>query len=473
MKKLIKKLMVSIYRVLNRILPKSRGIAVFSSGNGKSAGGSPGAVFEYALTDPRDYRLFVWFLTDAFCRRRPEVLEELRHRDFGTEDEETAQGGRDAQTDKPGQDGQTAQEGKPGQGRRSVQVGESAQRVRNEQAGKHVRSSRDAMTGVPVPGGRTARTGSRAKKNRRPAVRIVRYGHPLYYWYMARASLWVFDSRQEPYISKGRGVKYLQTWHGTPLKKLGLDIEDMNMAGERGDISDYRRAFQKESSQWDYLIAQNDFSAKTFRRCFAYQGEMLKTGYPRNDALVRTRNTQKRSGNDEKITLLYAPTWRDDKYLGGGWYAYSSPLDPVKLEKMLGSRFRLLIKPHYLVKIREDDIPRSVKDSGFVRVCDGSEEIGELYAGADALITDYSSAMFDYSLLGRPMIFFAAEAPGPLCGTTEEVAEAVLSAFAADGKELWNEKYGSRIKAFTSKYNMYDNGTASMKVWRRINDREE
>ena len=419
MKKYIKKVLIIIYRILNRILPKSRKIAVFSSSNGKSIGGNPRAVFEYAVTDPGNVRLFVWFVTDKLLKARPGVLNELK------------------------------------------------------------------------------RAGENKSK-----VKIVRYGHPAYYLYMARAGLWVFDSRQEPYITKGRSVKYLQTWHGTPLKKLGLDIEGMNMAGEKGDIEAYREAFRRESAQWDYLIAQNDFSAETFKRCFAYNGKILKTGYPRNDELIRSggepdnpelskddkingnsgQNGAATAGDRDRFTILYAPTWRDDRYIGGGWYAYSSPLDFEKLEKMLGNRYRVLVKPHYLVRMRKGDIPESVIKSGFVEICDGSEEINALYLKADAMITDYSSTMFDYSLLDRPMIFFdydikeyadvlrgfyfdfEKEAPGPICLTTEAVAEGVK-----DSREpAWTELYGGRIKAFRHKYNMYDDGRAAQNVWRAV-----
>lgn len=418
MKALVKKILICIYRILNVILPKSSKIAVFSTSNGKSAGGNPRAVYEYAVSDGSytGYR-FVWFLTDELMKKHPGEAVKLK-----------------------------------------------------EIAGK-------------------------------ASCKIVRYGHPAYYWYLARAGIWVFDSRQEPYIVKRPGVKYLQTWHGTPLKKLGVDIDEMNMAGESGSIEAYKDAFRREAAQWDYLIAQNSFSAETFARCFDFHGKMLKIGYPRNDELVRAaqegaregmasengtdRNIGKGAGRNAKArrTLLYAPTWRDDKYTGNGWYAYSSPLDFEKLHELLGDGFRIIVKPHYLVKMRAGDIPESMIRNGFVKICGHSEDINKLYLKADGLITDYSSAMFDYSLLGRPMFFYAydmeeyaghlrgfyfdleEEAPGPICRTTEELGNAIKETFSDIDAPVVKAEITPRVEAFVRKYNTYDDGNAARKAW--------
>ena len=460
MKAFVKKLMVCFYRILNIILPKSDRMVLFSTDNGKAAGGNPRAIFEYAVGDivrkGLKYKL-IWFLTDELLRDHPEEAERI--------------------LDIAGKNGRN-----------------------------HSENSR-----------KRAGLNKYNKINRSGAVcRIVRYGHPSYYWYMARAGVWIFDSRQEPYITKRPGVKYLQTWHGTPLKKLGLDIEELNMAGEKRSIEAYKEAFRREAGQWDYLIAQNDFSAETFRRCFDFKGEILKLGYPHNDILVQESRRSLKAGyqhnektlqaglgglkagyqHNEKTlqaglgglkagkkTLLYAPTWRDDKYLTGGWYAFSCPLDFAGLHDLLGDEYRIIIKPHYLVKIRRGDIPEDMIKCGFVQVCGQSDEINDLYLAADGLITDYSSAMFDYSLLGRPMFFFAydmeeyskklrgfyfdleEEAPGPIVKTTEELATAVRKTFE---KTEGDTGYNTKIDRFIEKYNMYDDGNAARKAWERV-----
>ena len=405
MKQFIKGVMIAVYHFLNTILPKDRHLVVLSSGNGKSMGGNPGAIYEYAVRNSSGYR-FVWFLTKEYLSAHPAEKSRLNGPD-----------------------------------------------------------------------------GSRTK--------IVTYHHPMYYFYMSRAGIWIFDSRQEPFVVKKRDVVYLQTWHGTPLKKLGLDLEDMNMAGEHRDIQAYAAAVKKEAASWDMLIAQNPFSHETFKRCFGYEGSILDIGYPRNDMLTAHAASAEGAGKDgltdgsaarKKRTILYAPTWRDDRYMDNGWYEYSSPLDFEELEKSLGDRFTFIVRPHYLVKMKKGDIPESVIKSGFVRIASETEDIDHLYLAADAMITDYSSTMFDYSLLGRPMIFyvydldeyknrlrgfyfdFENEAPGPLCDTAAEVAQALEKAF--DGSA--DEDVRERAEAFRRKYNAFDDGNASYRAWEAV-----
>lgn len=326
-----------------------------------------------------------------------------------------------------------------------------------------------------------------AKKDRELPVgcKIVRYGHPLYYFYLAAAGCLIYDSRQESYFRKRKKAVYLQTWHGTPLKKLALDMDEFHMAGE-ADAEAYREAFKAESGKWDYLIVQNGFSAETFRRCFAYDGRIIETGYPRNDILADYKKNpsvyresllklrQKLGIGSGKRILLYAPTWRDDCFLGDGWYAFDKGLDFELMERELADEYVLLVKTHYLVKTAPGDIPESCIRSGFVKLCGNEIDIAMLYMLSDMLITDYSSVMFDYSLLEQPMLFFVydleryrdklrgfyfdfeQEAPGPLIEDTQSLATAVR----AQECGALHERYES----FREKYNSYDKGNASEQV---------
>ena len=153
----------------------------------------------------------------------------------------------------------------------------------------------------------------------------IKYGRFRYLYYMARAQYWIFDARQPEFIKKRHGVAYLQTWHGTPLKKLGLDIEQVHMAGE-DDVERYKQGVRDNAGTWDYLVSQNPYSTQIFRQAFDFQGEFLEIGYPRNDLLFSNNesNIQElkvRFGLplDKKI-ILYAPTWRDDEGIGLGAY---------------------------------------------------------------------------------------------------------------------------------------------------------
>lgn len=317
-----------------------------------------------------------------------------------------------------------------------------------------------------------------AKKIRRTRVR--------YFFLMGIAGIWVCDSRQPKYIMKRQGVHFIQTWHGTPLKKLALDMVSVNMAGET-DIAKYKNNFYENTRTWDYLISQNHFSSEVFASAFAFDKTMLEIGYPRNDILFLGNNTEsilerkKKMGLplDKKI-LLYAPTWRDNEYYAKGAYKFNNAMDFDLLREKLGDDYVCIVKYHYLV--RENRDWSAYKD--FVYKFDMYEDIAELYLVADMLITDYSSVMFDYSILKRPMLFFTydleeykdnlrgfyfdflKEAPGPIIRTTQGLVESILKMKVNEFKEdeFKEDEYQDKYKAFHDKYNHADDGNASKKV---------
>ena len=334
-----------------------------------------------------------------------------------------------------------------------------------------------------------------------PDSRIVTYGTISYYILMSRASVWVFDTRHEGYLVKKKNRHYIQTWHGTPLKKLGADIETFSMkaekphergtvktaesaAADRGAVKaleKYRKKVAAESAKWDVLLSASPFTTEVFRRCFSYDGEILECGYPRNDVLFKKPATSDATG---KKTLLYAPTWRDDVHSGEGWwYGYTPNLDIEALEKALGNEWKLVVKLHYLVKCDPDVFPAGCIERGFLRVADSTEDIAGLFAEADALITDYSSVMFDYALLDRPMFFytydlkryrdelrgwyfdFEKEAPGPLSKDTEGLIKDIKALSENDPETLrWQKKR----RAFRERYAGFEDGHASERTAEKL-----
>lgn len=297
-----------------------------------------------------------------------------------------------------------------------------------------------------------------------------------YFYYMAIAGIWISDSRFPEFIRKRKQTKYIQTWHGTPLKKLALDMESIHMDGE-SSLEEYKEKFRKNSHTWDYLISQNRFSTDVFTRCFDFHKEMLEYGYPRNDVLF-LKNTEdqiiklkKKYGIPTgKKVILYAPTWRDNEFYGNNRYKFNQALDYVKLKKALSKDYVFLVKCHYLVQDAIDWTPYK----GFVYSFDSKIDIADLYLVSDYMITDYSSVMFDFSILKRPMFFFAydlkeykdelrgfyfdyfSEIPGPISQTTDELISRILNY----KEDEWKEKY----EAFSDKFNTFDQGNAAKQV---------
>ncbi|MDE7326604.1 MAG: CDP-glycerol glycerophosphotransferase family protein [Lachnospiraceae bacterium] len=329
-------------------------------------------------------------------------------------------------------------------------------------------------------------------------VHALKNARFFYYFVMAMAGVWVSDTRFQNYMVKRRKTLYIQTWHGTPLKKLALDLKELHMAGGQS-LAEYKEEFCKNSATWDYLISQNPFSSGVFRRAFAFRGKMLEIGYPRNDILYRTGipstlhtgfgqggkhagedvssnnnlaigKLRKELGiSDGKKVMLYAPTWRDNSYYNERDYCFGTELDFVKMKEAFGDTYILVVKYHYMVWEESLNL-----DPDFVRVVGDGVDIAKLYLIADLLITDYSSVMFDYSILLRPMYFYAydlqnyrdtlrgfyfdfeREAPGPIVTSTDELIEAIRS-HAADG-------YQEQYRRFVEKYNPFDDGNAAGKV---------
>ena len=307
--------------------------------------------------------------------------------------------------------------------------------------------------------------------------RQVRYGRLRYLYYMATAKVWVFDTRQPEFLLRRKGTYYIQTWHGTPLKKLALDMDRMDMGGST-DIENYHEQFRVTCKDWDYLVSQNKFSTDIFRSCFAFKDRpILQIGYPRNDILINDNSPAKIREYKEKLGLpldkkiiLYAPTWRDNEYSEKGKYKFSSKLDFDKAKEALSDEYIFIVKYHYLVSDKIDWTPYK----GFVYTFDETKDIAWLYLVSDMLITDYSSVMFDYSILNRPMLFFAYDLedykenlrgfyfdfvndiPGPISRDTDQLIKDIKEY----NEDSWKEKY----KNYHDKFNGIDDGHASQKV---------
>lgn len=298
-----------------------------------------------------------------------------------------------------------------------------------------------------------------------------------YFYYMIRAKFWVMDSRQPTYLKKKKGNVYIQTWHGTPLKKLGLDMSFVNMSGDN-DIENYKNAFEKDSRMWDYLISQNAYSTEIFKSAFAFDKEILEIGYPRNDMLINTDEKQlkelkfKLNIPENYKVILYAPTWRDNQYNEKGKYKFIMPINLKQFVDNFGDEYILILKPHYLI-VDKFDISNYIDN---VRLCEIEQDIQQLYIISDILITDYSSVMFDYSILKRPIIFYMydlEEYQNEIRGFYFDILEEAPGKIVLNNKELINaiknincntEKYIIKYDTFNKKYNAKDDGNSSKTI---------
>jgi CDP-glycerol glycerophosphotransferase (TagB/SpsB family) len=298
-------------------------------------------------------------------------------------------------------------------------------------------------------------------------IAVVEPGSLKYLELLGRARFVVSNNTMPLYFRKKHGSTYLQTWHGTPLKRIGFDVGPISPAGSPAYLSQLRR----EVVSWDVLLSPNRFSTEIFRRAFGFEGEILETGYPRNDLLSSPERDQVRERVRDELQIhpdvravLYAPTWRDNT-------KFSSELDLEAMAKAMGNQHVILLRAHERVAHTV-----ALGDGAPVRNVSAYPDIRELYLAADVLITDYSSAMFDFAVTGKPMLFFTydlaayrdelrgfyfdfeAEAPGPLLDTTPAVIAALGDIDAV------KEEHTDAYQRFVERFCHLDDGRASARV---------
>ena len=301
-----------------------------------------------------------------------------------------------------------------------------------------------------------------------------------YYDAYARAKYVITNSNLDYGIMKREGQIFLQTWHGTPLKKLRCDIEATD-GNAMNSLEEIRSKNNLDVVRYDYFIAPSDFAAEKFASAFRLtelgrENILIRTGYPRNDLMQHFdadyAAALKRSLGipEDKKVILYAPTFRDNQHNGAG-YVYELALDFDRLRRELGEEYVILLRVHYFVA-RQFDFDQA---KGFVYDVSSLDDITPLYTIADLLITDYSSVFFDYANLRRPMIFYMydkqayandirgfyidlEELPGPIVETEDDLISAIKR--AQQDAPAFAEKY----EAFHQKYNSLDDGNASRRV---------
>ncbi len=296
-----------------------------------------------------------------------------------------------------------------------------------------------------------------------------------YYYYMNRSKYWVNNMRQPLSVPRREETIMLATWHGTPLKRLVFDMDDVHSANP-----EYKNIVFKQTREWDYLLSDNPFSTEKFQSCFRFEKEkILEAGYPANDPLYSPNKEEEAIAIKKKLgipldkkVILYAPTWRDDNFYEAGQYGFDLALDLDRLKKEFGDEYVVLLRLHYFV-VEKMDLD---KYGDFTINGCTYDDITDLYLVSDILITDYSSVFFDYANLERPILYYAydiekyrdvlrgfyldmeKDLPGPILLTNDDVVEAIknIDQIEADYKERYQQFYDT--------YCCIDDGHAAQRV---------
>lgn len=270
---------------------------------------------------------------------------------------------------------------------------------------------------------------------------------------------------------------YLQTWHGTPLKKLAHDIEvpeGTTFYRSEMSVEEMRSTYDNDVSKYNYMISPSAFTTEVFQSAFAIERErLIETGYPRNDILSNYNSDDIKKIKDKlnlpegKKIILYAPTWRDNSYNLKG-YTFKLEVDFKKWQKILGTDYIVIFKPHYLI-VNDFDL-EAVKE--FVYYIDPKEDISSLYLIADVLVTDYSSVFFDYAILKRPIYFFMYdldtyrdELRGFYLDIYHDLPGDVIESEDELIQKIFSEKFDyNRLQIFNEQFNNHEDGNASKRV---------
>lgn len=223
-------------------------------------------------------------------------------------------------------------------------------------------------------------------------------------YHMATAKYWINNVRFNQYFKKRKGQYYIQTWHaGLGFKRIEKDVED-TLSPE------YIRMAKIDSAAIDVIVSNGKFMTEHFKRIFWYDGEFLEKGHPRNDIFYTAGEKEKQEiykklGIDpHKKTVLYAPTFRADYGLSAYDMDYERVLSVLK--KKFGGDWVLLVRLHPNLFDKFDAL--NLKGKNIINASSYSD-MQELLFASDVMITDFTSAMFEFAIMDKPCFLYASD----------------------------------------------------------------
>ena len=297
-------------------------------------------------------------------------------------------------------------------------------------------------------------------------------------WFAARriARLVVVNDWLRYGFRRRAGQTVLQTWHGTMLKHLALGRPSVSLRT--------RLAIRRESRRWSMMLSQNAHSTEQFRKSYAFRGEILESGYPRDDRLARAvigegaltpiavRGARADLGIAQGGRVIsYVPTWRD------GGVALVDDIDVHALADELGDEWTVVVRGHSRTQAFGSYFgPNNVVDASL------HPDVNDVILASDIVITDYSSVMFDAAVAQRPMLFFVpdivsyrdrergftfdfeATAPGPLLSDREALVACVREFGSRGDDAQWVKESAEAAAAWRERFVPHDDGLASARV---------
>ncbi len=307
---------------------------------------------------------------------------------------------------------------------------------------------------------------------------LVKYDSKESFRAYAEAGTWIVNSRLRSFIVPREDQRYIQCWHGTPLKKIGCDVTAGSNA--TSTPTEIREEYTRDGQIISAFISPCDHTTEKLISAFALRDgnkRIIQQGYPRNDALFgftgeKVGNIRSKLGiPGDKRVILYCPTFRDNDHDSTG-YRLKGTFDIKSFMEKFGKFAVLLVRAHYFVAVEQEIAQMG---EGVIDVSD-YDDINDLYIASDMLITDYSSVFFDYANLKRPMIFYHSDAkeyekeirgfymgtamlPGFIV-TQQKELEKTVGSILVDMKQGGDGllRYKTAIPAFNKRFNPLEDG---------------
>ncbi|MCY1039559.1 glycosyltransferase [Staphylococcus nepalensis] len=294
-----------------------------------------------------------------------------------------------------------------------------------------------------------------------------------YLHYLAKCKYLINNATFPTYFTKKPNQVYVNTWHGTPLKSMGLDIKD-NLLESQNTIRNFLSS--------DYIISPNQHTTDIFKKAFKLEelndDAILEIGYPRIDATLKAQSEtviQKLKKQGLKMTnapiLLFSPTWRG--------HTVSTPEDNIEeMEEMIEvlnkkTDYQVLLKVHPFIYRKAEGNKKLKK-----YLVNDTFDTNELLSIVDLLVTDYSSIFFDYLVTNKPIIFYTPDyedyeenrgfylpidsLPGPSVHSIETLVDTV------NHQQNILTQYNDNYRAYQQKFANYDDGHVTERVVNKV-----
>ncbi len=302
-------------------------------------------------------------------------------------------------------------------------------------------------------------------------IRMVEYGTIRSFYELATAHIWIDNIKNNYKGKKRNGQFYLQTWHG------GVGFKKVEKAAEKTLSKEYIEASKYDSKQIDLMLSNSDWVTNNYRTNFWYSGKIAKTGFPRNDVFFRNTEKIKQKVKDfygidpSTGIILYAPTFRN----------YIDVIKQVKVcsfseQKVIQTFEEKFGKKFVLIKRMHPNVANEIQILENDKVKNGSRypDMQELLVASTALITDYSSCVFDFMLKNDKIFIFASDYSQYVKKDRKmefNIKEDLPFTFSINENELLSsiknfdsQNMQKKIKFFKERLGLVEDGEASKRV---------